>query len=251
MRYVAPALLWATCLCPAIFAGSQAPSPKEMGKGFIAEARQARDQADVKGLTSLIERVRKQSSEANAFEEYVQIALLEDWLCEAAFIHKDSKLVRQAAEAGISAAEKAVELDPKSAEAHWLLGDLVGNLIPHVFAGGMRFGPKSISELETAMRLDPQNANAYVSRAIAYFFAPHMFGGDKQKATALLQKAIALDPSPDTLDTAHIWLALAYDAERQKEAAVREITEARRLNPDRRFVQNMYERITSGARGAP
>lgn len=253
MRCVAPVLLWATCLYPTLFAfaGSQAPSPKEMGNDLIAEARQARDQADVKALRSLIEQVRKQSSQANAFEEYVQIALLEDWLCEAAFVNKDSNLVRQAAEAGIRAAQKAVELDPKSAEAHWLLGDLVGNLIPHLFAGGMRYGSKSISELETAMQLNPRNANAYVSRAIAYLAAPHMFGGDKQKAIAMLKKAIVLESSPDTADTAHIWLALAYDAEQQKESAVREISEARRLNPDRLFVEIIYERIKSGKRDEP
>jgi tetratricopeptide (TPR) repeat protein len=245
MRYVVIALLSATIFA---FGDAQGQSPKKTGNDVdvIVEARQARNQADVKGLKDLIEQVGKRASLGNTFEEYVQVALLEDWLCEAAFIRKDSKLLRQAAEAGLGAAQKAVELDPKSAEAHWLLGDLIGNLIPHVFAGGMRFGPKSISELETAMRLDPRNANAYISRAIAYLAAPHVFGGDKQKAIVLLKKAITLDPSPDTSDTAHIWLALAYDAERQKEAAVREITEARQLNPDRHFVQNIYERITSG-----
>jgi len=250
MKCVVTAMLSATIFA---FGRAQAQSPNKAGNdaGVIVEARKARDRADVKYLTSLIEQVRQRASPGNTFEEYVQMALLEDWLCEAAFMHKDSKLVRQAAEAGIRAAQKAVELDPKSAEAHWLLGDLVGNLIPHVFAGGMRFGSKSIMELETAMRLDPQNANAYVSRAIAYLAAPPMFGGDRQKAIDLLKKAMALDPYPDTADTAHIWLALAYDAERQKQAALREITAARQLNPDRRFVQNIYERITSVAGDPP
>jgi tetratricopeptide (TPR) repeat protein len=251
MTLVTPVLVLTACLFPNPLTGSRSRPTDEMKSAVVEEARQARDRADVKALSSLIDRVQKQASQTNSFGDYVQAALFEDWLCEAAFVHKDSKLVKQAAEAGIRAAEKAVALDPKSAEAHWLLGDLVGNLIPHVFAGGMRYGSKSVSELETAMQLDPQNANAFVSRAIAYLAAPHMFGGDKQKAIAMLKKAIGLDPSPDSSDTAHIWLALAYDAEREREAAVREITEARRLNPGRHFVQNIYERITSGRRDAP
>src|SRR5262249_26170848 len=99
MKWVVPALLWATYLCPTIFAFGemQAPSPDKTANDVITEARQARNQADVKGLASLIEQIRKRSSPGNAFEEYVQIALLEDWLYEAALIHKDTKLARQAA----------------------------------------------------------------------------------------------------------------------------------------------------------
>jgi hypothetical protein len=60
----------------------------------------------------------------------------------------------------------------------------------------MRYGSRSIHELEIAMQLDAQNANPLVSRAIAYFAAPRVFGGDKKKCIAMLQRAIALDPWP-------------------------------------------------------
>src|SRR5262245_25508506 len=102
--------------------------------------------------------------------------------------------------------------------------------------GGLGDGRRSIQELETAMQLDAANANAYISRAIASLMTPAVFGGDKQKAVALLQKAASLEPAPESAETMHIWLALAYNAVGQKQDAVREIQVARRLNPGRRFV---------------
>jgi Tfp pilus assembly protein PilF len=54
----------------------------------------------------------------------------------------------------------------------------------------------------------------------------------------MLKKAISLEPSPDSPDTALVWLALAYDARGQKQLALREIDEARSSNPNRLFVQN-------------
>jgi tetratricopeptide (TPR) repeat protein len=202
----------------------------------LAEARRARDVADIGSLQKLI---RSAASTSND----LQVALLEDWLCEAAYAQKDTKLVKQAAEAGVQAAQRAVANHPDSARAHWLLGDLLGKQLPYVFLGGLRYGHRSVRELETAMQLDPFNANAFISRAIAYYMSPRLFGGDKHKAVALMQKATKLNPAPDSPDTAHIWLALAYDALGKKTQALREINLARKLNPDRQFAQQSYDRI--------
>jgi tetratricopeptide (TPR) repeat protein len=120
------------------------------------------------------------------------------WLCEAALEHNDGKLLKQAAEDGVAAAEKAAALNPNSSEAHRLKGNALGELIPHVFAGGMRYGRRSTAELDKAIELDPNNENAYVARATAYFFTPAAFGGSRDKAIGMLKKAIELDPSSDT-----------------------------------------------------
>jgi tetratricopeptide (TPR) repeat protein len=205
----------------------------------IAAARQARDRADLGALREMIRDARDTTGDVN--EE--KIALLEDWLCEAAYARKDEKTVKQAAEAGVQAAQRAVASDPHSAQAHWLLGELLSKKIPFAFLGGLRYGPRSLRELQTAMKLDPSNANAFISRAIGYYMTPRLFGGDKDKAIALLKLAADLNPSPDSPDTAHIWLALAYDAQGKEVQAMREIKLARQLNPARRFVQQTYDRI--------
>jgi tetratricopeptide (TPR) repeat protein len=215
------------------------------------EARRARDHADIATLQRLIEDARTRASHTKSFDDYANAALFADWLCEAAYAQQNERLVEQSAADGMRAAEQAVQINPGSARAHWLLGDLAGKLIPHSFAGGLRYGRRSIRERETAMQLDAANANAYISRAIAYFMTPAVFGGNKQKAIALLRKAAGLDPAPDGAETAHIWLALAYDAIGQKQDAVREMHAARRLNPERRFVAQVYARITADQGGEP
>ena len=211
----------------------------------LAKARTARDSADTIALQAAIDDTLGRISQSGGYENNLRLALLEDWMCEVAYGHDDSKLVKQAAERGLSAAETAAKLRPESSEAHWLTGELLGLLIPHVIGGGFRYGARSSSELDKAIALDPRNADAYVSRATNYFFTPEMFGGSKQKAIEMLQKAVALEPSSDAADTAHIWSAQVYDAEGKHDDAVRESTEAVRLEPQRRYAQYIYQKLSS------
>src|SRR5262249_39843319 len=143
----------------------------------VVEARRARDHADMATLQRLSEEARTRASHTRSFDDYANAALCADWVCEAAYAQQHERLVEQSAAAGMRAAEQAVQLNPGSARAHWLLGDLVGKLIPHSFAGGLRYGRRAVRELEMAMQLDAVNANASLSRAIAYFLTPAVFGG--------------------------------------------------------------------------
>ena len=207
----------------------------------IIAARQARDSASIDGLQKIIAKTQKEATETNGFEAYLRLGLFQSWLCEAAEAHKDETLLKQAATDGIAAAEKATALNPKSSEAHRLVGDLLGRLIPHVFGGGMRYGKRAADEMDKAIELDPKNANAYVSRAISYYYTPEAFGGSKDKALELLRKAIEIN-SP--ADTPHIWLAMFFLEAQQKEKALREILLAREINSNRVFTNIIYEQIT-------
>ena len=178
----------------------------------VVEARRARDHADMATLQRLSEEARTRASHTKSVDDDAKAALCADWLDEAAYAQQHARLVEQAAAAGMRVAEHAVQIKPGSARAHWLLGDLAGKLMPHSFAGGLRYGQRSIRALETAMQLDEANANASISRAIASFLTPAVFGGNKQQAIALLRRVASLAPTPDGAETAHIWLALASDA---------------------------------------
>jgi tetratricopeptide (TPR) repeat protein len=211
----------------------------------IEAARRARDQGGVDALRQAIEKAH--SGPYQSFDGYVRLALLEDYLCEAGADHNQNDVVKQAAQAGVAAARQAVRLNPDSSEAHWLLGSLLGQLIPYVMAGGMRYGPQSTLELEKAIQLDPKNAAAYVGRAMDYWFTPAMFGGSKVKAVEALKKAISLDPSSDTAATAHIWLAV-FDLDQKRIADARaEINEALQLEPDRLYAQIVSRHIAAYA----
>jgi tetratricopeptide (TPR) repeat protein len=208
----------------------------------VATARKARDRGDVPTLRKEIAEAQKRASERKSFEDYLRLALLYNWMCEAAESSNDRAMVKGAAEAGVAAAEEAVRLNPKSSDAHQLLADSLGLLIPNVFGGGMRYGRRSTELADRAIELDPKNPNAYVTRAISYLYSPEAFGGNKQKGFELLQKAVEADR---LADTPHIWLAQFYLDAGKLDDAQREIDEARRLNPGRLFAQYVHDQVTA------
>jgi tetratricopeptide (TPR) repeat protein len=206
----------------------------------LAAARAARDRADTEALRKLLESARAEAVKKNNAANWQKVAQIAYWLTEAAHAQNDDKLIKRAAEDGLSAAEKEVSLDPNSSEAHRLTGDLLGELIPHTFMGGMRLGKRAARELDKAIELDPRNANAYIGRAIGYYFTPPAFGGSHEKAAELLKKAIEIDAANDT---AHIWLAQVNLSEGRHDDAAREIAEALRINPDRAFSKRVQQLI--------
>jgi tetratricopeptide (TPR) repeat protein len=202
-------------------------------------AIKARDTADVSALHQLIAQAQTDAKQKNTADAYESVARLNLWLCEAGHVNNDNKTVKQGAQDGIAAAEKAVSLNPSSSEAHRLNGDLTGELIGVVFMGGMRHGKHAGEELDKAIQLDPNNAEAYIGRAIGYFFTPSTFGGSKDKAVEDLQKAISINPN---LGRAHIWLAQVYQSQGKHDDARRELHEALRIDPDRRFAKDAASR---------
>jgi tetratricopeptide (TPR) repeat protein len=209
------------------------------GQTALDTARAARDSGDAATLRARIAETRRGAS----LEALLQTSLLNSWLCEALFAANDVRGVKDAAAAGIAAAERAVRLAPGSSEAHRLLGDLLGQLIPHVFAGGIRYGARSTKELDRALELDPRNVDAHIARATSYFFTPSAFGGDSKKALDELHRAIELDPNSDT---ARLWLAQVYAGLKQKDRAFSELDAARRINPNRAYARYVASQI-----GAP
>lgn len=207
----------------------------------ITSARKARDQGDVKTLQTEITKAAKKAEETKSFDDYLRLALLHNWMCEAAESSDNRGLVKGAAQSAIAAAEVAVKLNPKSSKAHQLLADSLGQLAPNVTGGGMKYGQRSTNEAETAIELDPKNADAYVTRAISYLYTPEAFGGNKQKALEFFSKAKELDPEADT---PRIWLALFHLEAGNMNDGLREINQARRLNPGRKFAEFVFEQLS-------
>lgn len=240
MRRIVLFLLLGLCQALCLRGGAVAQVAEDPG---LTQARRARDHADLEVLGVAVEKARSEASQRGSFDAYLRLALLEHWTCEAAYARQDNKLVKEAAQAGVAAAREAVKLNPNSSDSHWLLSQLLGELIPHVFGGGPRYGPESTREADKAIELNPRSAEAYIARAHDYFFTPSMFGGSKPKAVGMLKKAIEVDPASDAAATAHIWLAEAYLNLGQRDDARREILEALRLNPDRGFAQHVNQQV--------
>src|SRR6267154_695615 len=94
----------------------------------LTTARKARDLGDVKALQTEITKAEKKAEETKSFEDYLRLALLHNYMCEAAESSNNRGLVKGAAQSGVAAAEIAVKLNPNSSRAHQLLADLLGQL---------------------------------------------------------------------------------------------------------------------------
>ena len=88
----------------ALFALSTTMPPLD---DVTTRARQARDRGDVDGLESLLKSAHEEASRTGSLDSYIRMALFADWLVEAAQDHQNDKLVKQAAEEGVAAAERA------------------------------------------------------------------------------------------------------------------------------------------------
>lgn len=228
-------------ICQALSLGQSAATAQSSNESSeVIAARRARDHASVEDLQRIVAKAQKEAADKKSFEAYLRLALFNVWLCEAAEARQNNKLFKQAAEAGVAAAEKAVALNPKSSDAHQLLGDLLSQLIPHVYGGGMRYGQRSTDAMDKAIELDPKNINAYVSRAISYYYTPDSFGGGKPKAFEMLKKAVEIDSQADS---PHIWLAIFHLDAGRRDEALTEINLALRANPDRVFTKHIQSQI--------
>jgi tetratricopeptide (TPR) repeat protein len=234
-------MLLLVIVCQALLSGQSIATTRSSSESSeVIAARQARDHASVEDLQRIVAKAQKEAADKKSFEAYMRLAQFEVWMCEAAEARGNNLLFKQAAEAGVAAAEKAVALNPKSSDAHQLLGDLLSQLIPHVYGGGMRYGQRSTDELDKAIELDPKNVNAYVSRAISYYYTPDSFGGSKSKAVEMLKKAVEID---SLSDSPHIWLAIFHLDGGRRDEALSEINLALRANPDRVFTRHVQSQI--------
>jgi TolB-like protein/tetratricopeptide (TPR) repeat protein len=144
--------------------------------------------------------------------------------------------------------ERAVELDPLSADAHALLANVY--LGEHRFEMNPRPNPigRALVHALAATQLDPQNAYARCWLAIVHFFR-----GENDKFEKEAQLAIGLNPNdPETLADVGHYLAFMGEFERGTELSRR----AQQLNPlhpgwyhfsfaRRHYHEGAYEKVVS------
>jgi cytochrome c-type biogenesis protein CcmH/NrfG len=94
----------------------------------------------------------------------------------------------------VSAAQKAVALDPDNSDYHLWLGRAYGEKAEHsTWFTAIGLARKVRSEFETAVQLDSRNVAAQSDLAEFYMEAPAFLGGGKDKARAQAQRLSAMD----------------------------------------------------------
>jgi tetratricopeptide (TPR) repeat protein len=132
---------------------------------------------------------------------------------QAAYLLSKVKQAFHDYDGALPLAEKAVALNPRSSAYHLQLAFVVGDIAQKAnklaqFGHARRFR----KEVETALALDPKSVDARLAMISYYLEAPGIMGGDRQKAEAMAQEILAINPARGYLAQARL---AGKDAEKQ------------------------------------
>jgi tetratricopeptide (TPR) repeat protein len=200
----------------------------------------ARNRED-RGYLEQAVRESKAAAEKNAGDAGAQyrLAQAQSYLAEVDLELKDKEAAKTAAEEGIRSAERAVELEPKVAENHRILGTLCGQVIPAHVMLAFKYGKCARSSIDRAIEIDPQSSKAYMSRGVGNYYLPSALGGGVELAVRDFQKAIELDPKSAD---AYLWLGIALRKLNRNAEARKEIAKSLELNPSRIWAKQQFEK---------
>ena len=217
-------------------AGAQALEDSDLVK--------ARNQQNRTALENMVSSLRgaAEKQPQNAAVQY-QLALAESYTAEIAIELRDKVAAKNAAQAGIDAAERAVALKPDSSEYQRLLGTLCGQIISGNSLAALKYGKCALDAVNKAIELDPKASINYVSRGIGNYYLPASFGGGIDLAVKDFRKAIELDAKNAE---AWLWLGIALRRANQAEEAHKAIAKSLELNPDRVWAKQQLDK-TPGA----
>jgi cytochrome c-type biogenesis protein CcmH/NrfG len=201
----------------------------------VEAARKTHNEKQLQSLkTQLEQQIAQNPNDAGI---YLDLARVQSYLLDVYEMRKDKKAAGEAVDKAIDAAQRSIQLNDKSADAHSQLADLYGRKISlgNAMFSGPKFGPKVKEENAKAMALDDKNPRVWASLGRQYLMTPKMFGGDVAKATESFQKSLAIDPSQEE---AWVWLAKAFHKQGDKAKAHDAVQRALQINPQSLFAKD-------------
>ena len=240
-RSIRPALILflASVLLKTLVSAQPADSALDNGLKLLEEARTTLDETALSGAQEYFSKLTREHPENATY--FYELARVESYRSSAYSLHNDKKKAERALDESMASVEQSLKLNEKSADAHSLLADLYGRKIGFgvgMFAGP-KYGPKVKAENEGAQELDPNSARVFASLGRQYLMAPHMFGGDVDKAVESLRKSTQLDPN---FDETYVWLAIALRKKGDSAGAEQALQAALKLNPRSVFAKSTAEK---------
>ena len=198
---------------------------------LAADLGSARDRQDKATLQAAVAGLAEAAGKSpNLAAAQYRLALAESYLAEVSQELGDKAGAREAAEAGIRAAERAVAIQASAAEHHRILGTLCGQVIPANVLLAVRYGRCALDSVNKALELDPKSSDAWLSKGVGDYYLPPAFGGGLELAVQDLRKAIQLNPKSAD---AHLWLGIALRKLGKNPEARAAIERSLALNPNR------------------
>src|ERR1700683_397838 len=205
-----------------------------------SELLKARDHQDRAALEKIAAEARsaadKQPNDAAA--QY-SLALAESYSAEVAIELHDKAAAKNAAQAGMDAANKAVSMKGDSAEYQRILGTLCGQMVSSSSLAGLKYGKCALDSVDKAIELDPKSSMAYLSHGVGNYYLPQAFGGGLELAIKDFRKAIDLNPKNAD---AWLWLGVALRRNNQPAEAEKAFAQSLQINPNRVWAKQQLEK---------
>ncbi|MFO7891622.1 MAG: hypothetical protein R6V04_14935 [bacterium] len=147
---------------------------------------------------------------------------------------------------GIEHLEKAIEIKDDFGEGYALLSSLLGNKIGLNPMLGMTLGMKSGRMISRAFQLAPENPRVSLIAGQSHYYTPKMFGGGKEKAMEMVDKAIEFyqrftphSPLYPTWgnDEAYAYKGMIYTDWEQWEEAKKSFEKGLEINPNNNWIR--------------
>jgi tetratricopeptide (TPR) repeat protein len=146
-------------------------------------------------------------------------------------------------------AERAVQLLPNDAEAHFLVFGSEGRLaqMDGLATAALKLAALN-RQLDEVLRLDPNHANALAARGGMMMKLPRLLGGDSEEGLAYLERAVSLDDESvgKRLELAEAYHMLGREQDAQRVANEALAAAEKRENPGevancKRFIEELAE----------
>ena len=191
-----------------------------------------RDHQDRKGLESraaaLQSVAEKKPTDADG---WYKAAIAWSFAAEVAMETGDKGGSKRLAEAGVTMADKAIDINGKKADYYRVLGTLCGQIVPaNPMAGILVYGKKAKEALDKAVSMDPKSSQAFLAHGVGYYYLPESFGGGPENAVKDFQRAISLDPKSAE---AYLWMGIALRKQNQHAKAHEALAKSLALDPER------------------
>jgi TolB-like protein/DNA-binding winged helix-turn-helix (wHTH) protein/Tfp pilus assembly protein PilF len=155
-------------------------------------------------------------------EPYARLAQIHSLRAQFNWVEDEIKVYQKS----LQLAEKAVALNPSLPFAHWGLAQTLSR-------PAFRQYERAIKELELAIAIDPDYADAYASLGLY-----HAFIGQAEKTASYVEKAMQINPIPPSWY--HHALGVSNYALKDYEAAAKEFAVASNKNPAIVFIRHWY-----------
>ena len=205
-----------------------------------SELIKARDRQDRAALEKLAGDLRSlaDKDQKDAAAQY-RFALAESYFAEVAIETRDKAAAKNAAQTGIDAAERAVNLKGDSSEYQRLLGTLCGQAVSANTLAALKYGKCALNSVNRAIELDPKSSINYLSHGVGNYYLPPAFGGGIELAIKDFRKAIELNPKNAD---AWLWLGVALRKDNQHAEAHKAIAKSLELNPNRLWAKQQLDK---------